>query len=237
MRKLLFLLSYTLLIITVLTSCNMLCENGSGKPASEIRSVLEFDEIEIDGQAKVFIEQGNKAKLEIEIDSNLLQFVNTKVSGMKLKIYDEKCFEDVSKYEIHIRVANLSSLYVGGSINVKTDGVFKTENLYIKTKDAASVQFNVETEDLEVVTKDASVLNLYGKAIDFELDVDDNGLLDAFGLISKNADADVNDAAVCKINVSGKFKGDVRDNGKIFYKGNPKKVKTNASDSGSIEAK
>jgi len=237
MQKITFFLVYAALITTVLSSCNMFCEKGTGNPTTEIRNVLEFDEIDIYGQAIVFIEQGDKAKVEIEIDSNLLEFVQTKVSGMKLKIYDNKCFEDVSKYEIHIRIPNLTSLYVGGAADVKTEGIFTTDNLYIKVKDAANVRFDVETEDLETVTKDSGKLNLYGKSIDFELDVDDSGLVDAFSLISKNVDADIRDAGVCKVNVSGKFKGDVRDNGKIFYKGNPKKVKTNASDSGSIEAK
>ena len=237
MRKLLFFLAYSSIIITILSSCNVFCEKGTGSPTIESRDVLEFDEIDIDGQAKVFVEQGPKAKVTVEIDSNLLMFVKTKVSGMKLKVYDDKCFEDVSKYEIHITVPDLTGLYVSGSVNLKSEGIIKTDNLYLKIKDAANVQLNVETEDMETVTKDTGILNLYGKAIDLELDVNDAGSVDAFGLISKNVDADVRDNGLCKINVNTKFRGDVRDNGKIFYKGNPKKVKTNSSDSGSIKAK
>jgi len=237
MRKIFFFLAYTALITTFLSSCNMFCEKGTGSPTTEIRDVLEFDEIDLDGTAKVFINQGVNAKVEVEIDSNLLEFVKTKVSGMKLKIYDDKCLEEFSKYEIHITVPNLTGLYVGGNVNVKSEGLIKTDNLYLKIKDSGIIHLGVETDDLEVVTKDSGSVNLFGSAESFEIDIDDASSVDAFGLSAKNVDTDVNDAGICKINVSGKFKGDVSGSGKIFYKGNPKKVKTNASDSGSIEAK
>ena len=237
MRKLFFIPAYILFIITTLSSCNLFCEKGTGNPISEQRNISEFNEIELDGQAIVYIEQGNEAKLEVEIDSNLLQFVKTTISGTKLKIYDDKCLEDVSNYEIHIRVPELKSLNVGGSVNVKSEGKFTNNNLYIKVQDAANVRFGVDVEELEVVIEDSGNLNLSGKSIDFDIEVDNSGLLDAYGLMSKNVDADVSDAGVCKIKVSGKFSGDASDNGKISYKGNPKKVKTNISDSGSIKAK
>lgn len=237
MRKIFFFLAYTALMATVLSSCNMFCEKGTGSLTTEIRDVLEFDEIELDGAAKVFINQGTNVKVEVEIDSNLLEFVKTKVSGMKLKIYDDKCLEEFSKYEIHITVPDLTGLYVSGNVNVKSEGLIKTDNLYLKIKDSGIVHFGVKTDDLEVVTKDSGSINLFGSAENFEIDIDDAGSVDAFGLSAKNVDTDVDDAGICKINVSSKFKGDVSGSGKIFYKGNPKKVKTSTSDSGSIKAK
>ncbi len=237
MRKQFLILSFIGVIVTVLTSCNMFCEKGSGNPTSEVREVLEFDEIDINGQASVFLEQGIEAKVEVEIDSNLLEFVKTKVSGMKLKIYDDKCLEEVTKYEIHITVPTLSSLYVDGSVSITSESLIKSDNLFIKTLGSGDVHLGVDTEDLETVTKGSGNLKLFGQTVNFEIDLDGAGSIDAFGLLSKTVDADVDGAGTCKINVSEKFYGDVGGSGKIYYKGNPKKVKTDVSGSGSIKAK
>ncbi len=237
MRKLLFILSFIGLIIITLTSCNIFCEKGTGNTTSELREVLEFDEIDINGQANVFLEQGTKAKVEIQIDSNLLAFVKTEVSGMELKIYDDKCFEEVTKYEIHITVPNLTKLYVNGSVSIESESPIKSDNLYIKTKGSGDIQLGVDTEDLEIVTKGSGNLKLFGRTTDCEIDLDGSGSVDAFGLIAKSVDADVDGAGVCKINASEKFYGNVGGSGKIYYKGNPKKVQTDVSGSGSIKAK
>ncbi|MEN8120573.1 MAG: head GIN domain-containing protein [Bacteroidota bacterium] len=237
MRKLLFLLSFIGLTATVLSSCNIFCEKGNGSPVSVVRDVMEFDEIDIDGQAVVFLEQGSEAKVEVEIDSNLLEFVKTEVSGMKLKIYDDKCLEEVTKYEIHITVPNLSELYVDGSVSIKSESLIKSDNLYIKTKGSGDIHLGVDSEDLETVTKGSGNLKLFGRTSNFEIDLDGAGSIDAYGLLAKTVDANVDGAGTCKINASEKFYGDVGGSGKIYYKGNPKKVKTDVSGSGSIKAK
>jgi len=237
MRKLFFILSFISFTIIVLTSCNIFCEKGTGNPILVVREVMEFDEIDIDGQARVFLEQGTEAKVEVEIDSNLLEFVKTEVSGMKLKIYDDKCLEEITKYEIHITIPNLTSLYVDGSVSVRSESLIKSDNLYVKTKGSGDIHIGVDVEDLETVTKGSGNMKLFGRAIDFEIDLDGAGSIDAYGLLAKTVDAQVDGAGTCKINVSEKFYGDVGGSGKIFYKGNPKKVKTDVSGSGSIKAK
>ncbi len=237
MQKLFFILSLVGLLVTALSSCNMFCEKGTGNPTSVVRELMEFDEIDIDGQAQVFLEQGTELKVEVETDSNLLEFVKTEVSGMKLKIYDDKCLEELTIYEIRITVPNLSSLYVDGSASVISQGLIKSDNLYIKVKGTGDIELGVDTEDLETITKGSGNLKLTGRTVDFEIDLDGAGSIDAFGLLAKTVDADVEGAGTCKINATEKFYGNVGGSGKIFYKGNPKKVKTDVSGSGSIKAK
>ncbi|RLD70326.1 MAG: hypothetical protein DRJ10_20495 [Bacteroidetes bacterium] len=237
MQKSLFILSFISVAIISLSSCNIFCEKGTGNTTSELREVLEFDEIDINGQATVFIEQGPKVKVEVQIDSNLLEFVKTKVSGMELKIYDDKCFEEVSKYEIHITVPKLTKLYVDGSVSIESGSPIKSNNLYIKTKGSGNINIGVDTDDLEIVTKGSGNMKISGRTSDLEIDLDGSGSIDAFGLIAKKVDADVEGAGVCNINASEKFYGNVGGSGKIYYKGNPKKVKTDVSGSGSIKAK
>ena len=229
----------TLIIFSVfyLNSCNLFCEKGSGEVENETRELAEFDEIDIDGQAKIILKQATSSYVKVVIDSNLLPFIITEVSGMKLKIYEDKCLEEITKYKIYIYTPNITKLYVDGSVELKSSGKIKTEKLFIKTKGSGEIKLSLDVDELETVTKGSGNLDLTGTADDFEIDLDGAGSIEAFSLISKNVDAEVSGAGTCKINVSNKFDGEVSGSGKIYYKGNPKKASTDVSGSGSIKAK
>ena len=234
MKKIYFLF---VLVLLSLNSCNIFCEKGSGNPITEERTVIEFDEIDLDGSANVFLEQGAKPKLSVVVDSNLQQFVITKVSGMRLEVYEDKCLKEFSRYEVHITTPSLTKVYVDGAVKLNSENMIKTDNLYIKVKGSGDVNLGVDAEDLETVAKGSGNIRLSGRASDFDITLDGAGSVDAFSLLAKNADVEVDGAGVCKINVSEKFEGDVGGSGKIYYKGNPKKVQTDVSGSGSIKAK
>jgi hypothetical protein len=228
-----------LAISTILftNSCSMFCKKGNGEIITETRKLNEFDEIEIDGQATVFLQQGTKPSVAVKIDSNLVEFVKTEVSGMKLKIKETKCIEEITEYEIYITTVNLSRLEVDGSVEVKGENTIKSEKLHIKTISSGEINLNLDVDDLETVTKGSGEVKLAGRAMQLEIELAGAGSLDAFRLQAKEADADVNGAGTCKINVSEEFYGDVSGSGKLYYKGNPKKVKTDVSGSGTIQAK
>ena len=234
MKKIYFLF---VLVFLSLNSCNIFCEKGSGNPITEERTVIEFDEIDLDGSANVFLEQGSKPKLSVVVDSNLQQFVITKVSGMRLEVFEDKCLKEFTRYEVHITTPSLTKVYVDGSVKLNSENMIKTDNLYIKVKGSGDVNLGVDAEDLETVAKGSGNIRLSGRASDFDITLDGAGSVDAFSLLAKNADVEVDGAGVCKINVSEKFEGDVGGSGKIYYKGNPKKVQTDVSGSGSIKAK
>jgi hypothetical protein len=143
----------------------------------------------------------------------------------------------IIEYEIYITTVNLSRLEVDGSVEVKGENTIKSEKLHIKTISSGEINLNLDVDDLETVTKGSGEVKLAGRAMQLEIELAGAGSLDAFRLQAKEADADVNGAGTCKINVSEEFYGDVSGSGKLYYKGNPKKVKTDVSGSGTIQAK
>jgi hypothetical protein len=228
---------FLLLSVTFLNSCSMFCKKGNGELVTESRKVAEFDEIEIEGQATVFLEQGTAHSVKIKIDSNLVEFIKTEVSGMKLKIKEDKCLEEITEFEIYITTTSLSKLEVSGSVEVKGENTIKSEKLYLKAGSSGEINLNLDVDDLETVTKGSGEVKLAGRADQFDIELAGAGSLDAFRLQAKEADAEVSGAGTCKINVSEEFYGDVSGSGKLYYRGNPKKVKTDVSGSGTIQAK
>lgn len=215
----------------------MFCEKGRGKIATETRTLTPFDELEIEGQAEVFLVQGLEPSLKISIDSNLLEYVKTKVSGTTLKIYESKCIKEISEYKIYITAKNLTELAINGSVKMNCDSLFRTDKLVITTDNSGNISLNVDAENLETVTKGSGSLKLAGRAANFDITLKGAGSIDAFGLQAKNVDASVKGAGTCNISVSENLQGQVSGSGKLFYKGNPKKVQTNNTGTGIIQTK
>ena len=229
----------TLIVFSIffLNSCNLFCEKGKGDVTKETRELSEFNEIEIDGQAKVFLKQAKTTSVKVVIDSNLLSYVISEVSGNTLKIYEDKCLEEITRYKIYISTPKITKLYVTGAIQLKSEGKIEAKKLHIVTKGSGNVKLKLDVDELETDTKGSGNLNLRGAADNFDIELDGAGSIDAFDLTSKNIEAEVSGAGTCKINVRDKFDGEVNGSGKIIYKGNPKKVNTDIAGSGSIQAK
>jgi hypothetical protein len=226
-----------ILVLISINSCTCFCKKGDAKVVNEIRQISDIEEIDINGQAEVFIKQGSTPSLKLTIDSSLLEYVRTDVSGKELTIKDRRCFKNLTDYKVYITVSKLSKIYINGSVRLKGDSIFKVKDLYIKNRGSGEVQLNIEVDKLEVDLAGSGNIKLAGRAIELEADVDGAGTLDAFAMQVKEADVSVDGAGSCKIDVSERFYANVGGSGKIFYKGNPKKVKTDISGSGTIQAR
>ncbi len=237
MKKTAFFSIFVLLSITIFQSCSMFCEKGRGKIVTETRKLAEFDEIEIEGQAQIFLTQGLEPAITLSIDSNLLEYIKTEVSGSKLKIYESKCIEEISEFKIYITAKNLSALNVIGSVKMSCDSIFRTDKLMIKTDNSGNINLNLDLEDIEVITKGSGLLKLAGRSANFDIDLKGAGAIEAFNLQAKNIEANINGAGTCEVSVSEKLFGEVSGSGKLFYKGNPKKVQTNNTGTGIIQTK
>jgi hypothetical protein len=235
MKKYFVILALMLLLSTVLSSC--FCKEGKGNVATQDRQLAEFDEIEVDGQAQIILDYGSPQSIKVSIDSNLIEYVKTEVSGMKLKITESRCFKSITDYKIYITATKLTKLSFDGSVKITGETPIKSEKLSIKNNGAVVVQLALDVNKLNIDADGSGELKLLGRALNVDVNIDGAGSVDAFGLQSKVVDAKVKGAGTFKIDVSEEFSGEVGENGKIYYKGNPKKVDTDVSGSGTIQAK
>jgi hypothetical protein len=231
------LLAVIMLLLISVNSCTCFCKKGEGNVITKKIQLSEFSEIDIEGQAQVYIEQGISPSIEILIDSNLYQYIKAEVSGKKLKIFENKCIESISDYKVKIIANRFSELDVDGSVKVKSDSLIKFDKLVIQNNGTGDIQLNIDANNLEVETGGSGSLKLIGRALNMDVNIYGAGSLDAYGLQAKEADVKVKDAGSSKIFVSEKFTGDVSGSGNIIYKGNPKKVNTNITGSGTIQSK
>jgi len=237
MKKLAIISVIVPFLIVFQSSCSMVCKKGRGKVVTEIRKITDFDELEINGQASVFIIAGIEPSIEVSIDSNLLEYIKTEVSGNKLKVYESRCIKEIADYKIYITVDNLSKLKIKGATKMSCDSMLQVDNILIETENSGDLSLNFDADKIDLLTKGSGSLNLNGRAANIKIELKGAGSISAFGLYAKNVDFDISGAGTCEISVSEKLTGEVSGSGKFYYKGNPKKVQTNNTGTGIIQTK
>ncbi|MFN8254775.1 MAG: head GIN domain-containing protein [Bacteroidales bacterium] len=223
-----------MIVVLFANSCSMICKKGKGNIRTETRNLTDFDKIQIKGQATVYLVSGLEPKVSVSIDSNLTEFIKTEVSGNKLKIFENRCLKELSEFKILVNINRLTEIEVEGSVNLICDSVLRVDNLDLISESSGEVKLNLDLETLDLQSNGSGFIQLTGRANNFNLKLKSSGSVDANNLIAKNIKFNVTGAGTCEVNVTENLSGEVSSSGKLYYKGNPKKVDTNNTGTGTI---
>lgn len=189
----------------------------------ETRDVSSFTKVNYRIHGKLFIRQGNTQKVELEGDADLLQKIETEVSGGKLSIgMKDKMWNWNSgnqKLTVYITVKNLEGMYLSGSGDVVGETAFNTGDMEIKIGGSGNLKMEVNaTGELEADISGSGDLDLKGKCSRFDSNVSGSG------------------KAILAVTVSGEASFGISGSGKISATGSSDKVKTSISGSGKLLA-
>jgi hypothetical protein len=175
MKKLLFISAVVLLCVgTAFAQKNRV--NGSGKVVRLERTVPTFNKIEANNAFKVFVKQGNPQSLVIEIDNNVMEYVETTVSGGKLHIGFKSMnqINNVNTMAAHITMPNLTGIEAHGASNITLETSFNVGgNMKIDLAGAAKLlgkEFAVSGA-LDVEMRGASQMELTLSALSAKIDL------------------------------------------------------------------
>jgi len=136
-----------LVIAFTLNSCINTID-GNGEVIREERSVSSFNKIDISGAYEVLINQGDEEHLELEVDENLLEYIETEIENNILYISSIKPIGSASSLKLYITVVNVEDIDVSGAIELTNKGTYKVTSLEIDVSGAADINLNVDVEIL-----------------------------------------------------------------------------------------
>jgi HSP20 family molecular chaperone IbpA len=131
--------------------------------ATEIRPVQPFEGIKTDGLVHVYLQQGEKENVRLEVKGIALQDVIAQVENGLLTIKTEGNYsgEDI---KAHVTYRQLKSIAVGGASKVVGKSIIKGETLDIATHGAGDAFLTVDVDALRVSMEGAGNLTIAGKA-------------------------------------------------------------------------
>ncbi len=225
MRKIGFLIFIAALSIGLMFSTNCSFDGiknftgvqGSGVSKTETRSLKGFSKVDAGGAVNVEIAAQKDFSVEVQADDNLLANIKTEVDGDTLKIFSEDRISPKTRINVKISMPELEGLDISGASSGNVSNV-KADSLELKASGASKIKIDGATEDLNADASGASSI-------------------DAENLRAENAEVEANGASSATVSATNDLDVSASGASKIYYIGEPAKIKQKSSGASSINKK
>lgn len=225
------------LLAAVTGGCSGVAVEGSGVPASEERKIGGITEVNLSGTGHLVIAPSDTPGLIITADENLLDYIETKVSGKTLTIRPKSGYSLRTKTPIKytLMTKRLDKLGVSGAGDATVEG-WTGNTLTATVSGAGNMTLRgVSCSSLTVSLSGAGNMTASGTARIFKARVSGAGDIDATDLETADADVQISGAGDISLWATDKLKARVSGAGDVKYKGSPTLDKR-VSGAGSITA-
>ena len=187
----------------------------------ENRNVGSFDKLSFGVPGKLYLKQGNTTQVVLEGDPDVLDKVETEVSGGRLVIRaKDKWFKwnwGNQKITAYVTMKDIRELGVGGSGSLIAEGRITSNSISLKVGGSGDLTIEMEANG------------------EMEADVSGSGNMDVKGR-SKGLKSNVSGSGKVRlsVNVNGDASFGISGSGKIEASGSANKVRTSISGSGKL---
>ena len=232
---------FTLTLSVIILGLNAGCTygftgiEGDGKVVKEERKISSFDGLDIGGAFHVYLTQGSQEALTIEADENLLEVIETKVTGGTLEISTTKSIKDYEELNVYITFKELRDMEISGACHLTGENKFSLSDMDMDFSGACNITLELEANELDCDFSGASQVDLSGRCDRMKLDVSGASDYDAYELEVGTLDADISGAAHARVNVADELTADVSGASSLKYKGDPKVTHRDVSGAASMK--
>lgn len=194
---------------------------GNGNVVKEERNIKAFDEIQVSGAYTIYLTQGNKEKLVIEADENLMDLIITKVVDGKLKIYNKENIRNPKIMDIYLTFVDIDEISISGAVEIESMNTFTLNELSLDVSGAAEIFLNIELKELDAELSGASEFEIVGFAKEVVIEISGASELDASDFKVEEMQIEISGAADAKVFATESLEINASGASNIKYRGNP----------------
>lgn len=218
--------------LILFTSCD--CIEGEGPAVTENRNVSNFDAIELEASANVFITKSEHFELKIKGQQNILDILRTRLRGRTLVIeYDEACVMNSRSLEIFISMPEITEIQIDGSGEVESEDVFTTDDLYLGVSGSGSIELEIKSSRVEAEINGSGSVFLSGETDRFSSSIRGSGDIRASRLKAGRAKVYIGGSGSTYIDALDDLDVSISGSGNVNYSGNPS-INTKVNGSGDV---
>lgn len=233
-------LSLLLAVAVSLSACFTQAATGSGRMATEQRTVSDFEAIATAGSMDIVVRQGTKEAVEIQADDNLLPLIETVVeagsSGRTLNIRfkrGERIYNH-GRIRVTVDVIKLTALATSGSGDIFIDGL-KTPSFRLGISGSSDAKLNgLATEALEVRISGSGDVLVAGTAKSVKLSIAGSGDAKLAGLQADDVQVRIAGSGDASVTANKSLDVSVAGSGDVRYGGSATAIKTSMAGSGTL---
>jgi len=215
-----------------------LCISGHGSITTKTLSVASFTGIDLAGASNIVVSQGPIQEVKATGHPNIIDRVNTKVSG---NIWDitliDGCYEN---YELafQITVPNLEEIELSGAGNITVNDFINQGDLEIHIGGSGNINLNRfdGAENLSVSISGSGHIDGNAAFSDLkmlDINISGSGNYEGFPIETDQCDISISGSGNCSVYVRDALDVNISGSGNVLYKGTPV-IKSNITGSGSV---
>ncbi|MEQ9300171.1 MAG: head GIN domain-containing protein [Cyclobacteriaceae bacterium] len=204
--------------------------------SNETRRLGDFNRVSVGESIELVLISGSENSARIETSGIDVSDVETDISGGKLVIgldNGNKWWKN-SNVKVWLTYQELEGISVSSSASVTNEGVIKTDRLVCRASSSGSANLTVDVQSLDSEVSSSGRLTISGESIEQEISVSSSGTYSSYDLSSEKCEAKASSSGNARISVSQELRASASSSGSIRYKGDPEKLITNSSSSGSV---
>jgi len=208
---------------------------GSGKVTSEDRKVETFTGINLECHANVYFTQGDVQSVKVEAEDNIIAHITTEVKNMKLVIdTDGKDFDSHQPINVYVTVKELCLLEVEGSGKMIGKSHINCDNMTFSVAGSGDIYADVRSLTMKVSISGSGSLDLGGTSTSMDIKIAGSGKVSAKNLQAINTTVSITGSGSSTINTKEELNVTITGSGDVNYVGEPSKLHTNITGSGSV---
>lgn len=202
--------------IGLMSACFGSSIQGSGNIKTETRTVSGFDRVEVSGDAKLIVDQGETENLTITSDDNLMGYLTSDLDGSRLILATKSgsFLKPTAPITYKLTVKKLSAIGASGSVTI----------------DAKDIQ----TDSLTVAVSGSGEVSISGESNEQKIAISGSANYKGEGFNTKDASISISGSGKAVLAVSKRLDVEVSGAGEVRYIGDPTITK-NISGTGIVE--
>lgn len=190
--------------------------HGNGDPARETRELAAFDGILSDSSLDVDVRPGDEFRVELRIDSNLIDLVTTEVAGGRLIIDTKEPIDDpIPGPHARVTLPSLRVVTLRGSGHVRVHEFDPAEELDFRLSGSGTIDAAAEARRVRAVLDGSGSIDLDGSTDFVALELSGSGSIDAYELAGTRGEVELSGSGRIAASVSETVDVDLRGSGRI----------------------
>jgi hypothetical protein len=222
-------------ILLSLGSCRRII--GEGPVVSETRSTRDFSAIEFGVPADMTYIKSDITEIEIEAQRNIIDVIETYVSGneLNIKVRDGRNIHSHEQIRITVKAPSVHGFAVSGSGALQIIGGIDGDDAKLRVSGSGKILADeINASNVEAkISGSGSIDALGGNADHLDLTISGSGDINLLPLIAKTANTQTSGSGNMHVNVTDDLDVHISGSGDVFYRGNPE-VNVKISGSGRL---
>ncbi|MEJ8800647.1 head GIN domain-containing protein [Pontibacter sp. H249] len=216
-------ISVAILFILSLSSCDEsgMCLEGEGSVETRTLDLGRIEGVKVDGNTKVYIQRGNRQRVEVKGQPNILDELERNVNEGVWEIEFDRCLRNHETVEVYLTVPELHTAKVSGSGYIMLEDRFRSREFNAGVSGSGDIKGKIDAEVLTSSISGSGTIELTGAAKEQDIRISGSGRHYAYDLRSDRATVRISGSGKVQVDADEELDVSISGSGRVYYKGNP----------------